>query len=202
MTLGAISGSRDSINASADTGIALTGNLTTLGSASLTNYSTGDIVIGGTGINTAGGGTVSVTTTGRRHSRRGRHRRSGSDRRRRGQSLRRQHRYCRLCQSVRRLGEFRQPDRSGASSTIGHTGAPVIANTTNLTINAGGKFNVDTGAVDLINLGVTASPTGVGTGGLAQVASNGTTYGFASDGGAISPSPTGRHPPRNLPVAP
>ncbi|HNE42079.1 MAG TPA: filamentous hemagglutinin N-terminal domain-containing protein [Rhodocyclaceae bacterium] len=183
VTLGAISGSRDSINASADTGIALTGNLTTLGSASLTNYSTGDIVIGGTGINTAGGGTVSVTNYGSGAIRAAADT-AGLEVTAGGAA----NLYAANIDTAGFVNPFDVSANSvsltgvGASSTIGHTGAPVIANTTNLTINAGGKFNVDTGAVDLINLGVAASPTGVGTGGLAQVASNGTTYGFASDG--------------------
>ena len=72
---------------------------------------------------------------------------------------------------------------SGATgSSIGFAERPVIANTSNLTIDASANFNVDTGPVDLTNLTVTASPSAVGAGGLAQVTSNLTTSAFASDG--------------------
>ncbi|MBL8385943.1 MAG: hypothetical protein JNM90_22860, partial [Burkholderiales bacterium] len=75
---------------------------------------------------------------------------------------------------------------NGAGTRIGSDATasnPVTAATTNLTVNATGVFNVDTLGTDLANLTVTASPSGVGAGGTAQVTSSGTTYGFGSDGG-------------------
>ncbi len=74
-----------------------------------------------------------------------------------------------------------------AAGYIGSSGAanPVTAATTMLTVDAAGKFNVDTLATDLYNLTVRASPTGVGSAGMAQVTSGSadrTIYGFASDG--------------------
>ncbi|TAK42540.1 MAG: filamentous hemagglutinin N-terminal domain-containing protein [Betaproteobacteria bacterium] len=67
---------------------------------------------------------------------------------------------------------------------IGAAGKPVVANTQTLTLDAGSgsTFNVNSGATNLKNLAVTASPSGVGSGGLARVTSNGTNYDFASDG--------------------
>lgn len=80
---------------------------------------------------------------------------------------------------------------------IGFAGAPVIANTQNLTITAanpfafnvsnGVPFNVSTGATALKNLTVLANPGGVGNGGLAQVrteagGANDRTYSFVSNG--------------------
>ena len=76
---------------------------------------------------------------------------------------------------------------TGSGTYIGSdaslTANPVTAVTSNLTINAAGNFKVDTTtAIDLINLSVTASPSGVGNLGLARVTSNGTIYDFLSDG--------------------
>lgn len=88
--------------------------------------------------------------------------------------------------------------------TIGFAGAPVIANTQNLTINAatpsafnvvdGAEFNVSTGSVALKNLTVLANPVGIGNGGLAQVvtevgSANQKTYTFASDGADFTLNP-------------
>ena len=74
---------------------------------------------------------------------------------------------------------------TGAGTYIG-SGAvpanPVTAATPNLTINAAGVFNVDTTSVDISNLTVTATPSTVGAGGIAQVTPNGTIYDFTSDG--------------------
>ncbi|GAB4171315.1 MAG: hypothetical protein Fur0039_11450 [Rhodocyclaceae bacterium] len=70
----------------------------------------------------------------------------------------------------------------GSGSNIGFASRPVVANTASLSIDASANFNVDTGPVDITSLTVTASPSAVGGGGLAQVSSNGTTYAFASDG--------------------
>ncbi len=74
---------------------------------------------------------------------------------------------------------------TGAGSYIGSAADPtnpVTAATQNLTIDAAAKFNVDTLAVDLRNLAVTASPSGVTSGGMARVTSNGTVYDFQSNG--------------------
>jgi filamentous hemagglutinin family protein len=65
---------------------------------------------------------------------------------------------------------------------IGFAGKPVEAIAQNLTVNAASTFNVSTSTVNLRNLTLTASPIGVGNGGLARVTSNGTNYDFASDG--------------------
>jgi filamentous hemagglutinin family protein len=69
----------------------------------------------------------------------------------------------------------------------GAIGQPVVANTENLTISAAGPFNVSTGSTALKNLTVTADPSLVGSGGLAQVRTEvlqagDKTYAFASDG--------------------
>ena len=66
---------------------------------------------------------------------------------------------------------------------IGAAGKPVVANTQTLAVDAGSgsTFNVSSSA-DLKNLTLTASPSGVGSGGVARVTSNGTNYDFASDG--------------------
>jgi filamentous hemagglutinin family protein len=76
---------------------------------------------------------------------------------------------------------------TGSGTYIGSdaslTANPVTAVTSNLTINAAGNFKVDTTtAIDLVNLSVTASPSGVGNGGMARVTSTSTIYDFLSDG--------------------
>ena len=75
---------------------------------------------------------------------------------------------------------------TGSGTHIGSdaslTANPVTAVTSNLTINAAGNFNVDTTSVNLRNLTVTSSPSGVGNAGRARVTSNGTIYDFLSDG--------------------
>ena len=77
---------------------------------------------------------------------------------------------------------------------IGFAGAPIIANTQNLTINAspststpttnGASFNVNTGATALRNLTVTANAQAVGVAGPGTVTTEGGVgvYNFASDG--------------------
>ena len=81
-----------------------------------------------------------------------------------------------------------------AGGAIGFAGAPVIANTQNLTINAsstttspttlGASFNVNTGKTALINLNVTADPQAVGKAGSAAVTTEGGlgVYTINSDG--------------------
>ncbi|TAN51378.1 MAG: hypothetical protein EPN19_12410, partial [Betaproteobacteria bacterium] len=75
---------------------------------------------------------------------------------------------------------------SNGGGAMGQSGAPIIANTQELTVNAaaGSTFNVSTGTTDLKNLTLTANPAAVGDGlgGKARVASNGNTYDFPSSG--------------------
>src|SRR5581483_3399664 len=86
---------------------------------------------------------------------------------------------------------------TGAGGRIGFAGAPIVANTQDLTIIAadssqlsgtnGAQFNVSTGSNALQNLDVTANPAAVGNGGLAQVRTEAggpgdRTYMFPSDG--------------------
>ena len=70
---------------------------------------------------------------------------------------------------------------------IGGAAGPVVASTSNLTVNAGSTFNLSTGPTALTHLTVTASPVGVGASGLARVrtevgGANDRTYVFDSDG--------------------
>lgn len=74
-----------------------------------------------------------------------------------------------------------------SSGAVGGAAGPVVASTANLTVNAGSTFNLSTGPTALTNLTLTASPFGVGVGGLAQVrteagGANDRTYSFVSDG--------------------
>jgi filamentous hemagglutinin family protein len=77
---------------------------------------------------------------------------------------------------------------NGSAPSTGYIGSgatpanPVTAATPQLTIHATGQFHVDTGAVPLVNLTVTASPSGVGNGGTAQVRSDGALFPFLSNG--------------------
>ncbi len=83
---------------------------------------------------------------------------------------------------------------------IGAAGKPVVANTQTLAVDAGSgsTFNVSSSA-DLKNLTVTASPSGVGSGGVARVTSNGTNYDFASDGTSFTLG--GTNFPASVPAA-
>lgn len=81
------------------------------------------------------------------------------------------------------LGNSVSLTTTGAGTYIGSGTPPnnaVTATTTTLTINAAGQYNV-TSPVDLTNLTVTASPSGVGFGGIARVTSNVTQYNATSD---------------------
>jgi hypothetical protein len=77
---------------------------------------------------------------------------------------------------------------NGSGAGTGYIGSgstptnPLTATTTSLTLNARGQFNVDTGTLSLQNLTVTARPSGVGAGGLAQVRTGLLTIPFVSDG--------------------
>ncbi len=81
---------------------------------------------------------------------------------------------------------------NGSAAGTGYIGSgssptnPVVASTSQLTINATRQFNVDTGAVPLVNLTVTATPSGVTNGGTARVVSGAgpdqRNYVFGTDG--------------------
>ena len=88
---------------------------------------------------------------------------------------------------------------SGAAGAIGGA-SPVIANTTNLTVNAtsGSTFNVSTGAASLTNLTVSANGTSVGDTGIARVTTAGgaAIYDFDATGSTFAFNPpvsTGRN---------
>lgn len=77
---------------------------------------------------------------------------------------------------------------NGSAAGTGYIGSgptpanPVLAATPQLTLDAARQFNVDTGAVPLVNLTVTASPSGVMAGGIAGVRSDGVPFPFVTDG--------------------
>jgi filamentous hemagglutinin family protein len=190
VTLGTINADRDPVSINAGADMSLTGGLTTRGNvtinAATAGADTGNVTIGGAGIDTTTGtGNVSITASsaiaGQGEIR------SGTDGA--GLEVTSGGTVTLNARAVDTAGFGNPFDVSGTSvsittsgPTIGHTAAPVTANTTNLTINAAGEFNVDTGSTDLLNLAVTASPSGVGNGGLARVTTNANAYPFASDG--------------------
>ena len=179
-TVGTVVGSRDNFTMSGSMGVAVS-NLTTLGSATASS-SNGNITIdsvssGGSYVTmTASNGTIGAANQG-----------SGVEITASGA----------ITLSANKIGTsgLANPlDLAGGSISLTTTGAgsyigsdanatnPVTAATQNLTINAAAKFNVDTTSVDLRDLTVTASPSGVGNAGRARVTSNGTIYDFLSDG--------------------
>lgn len=215
VTLGTITGSLDSVSVNAGTDVTIGNRLVTQGNVSITaaqgSADTGNVTIDGLGINTAGGSggvTINVLSAlaGSGELRAGTD--NGALEIAAGGSVN---------VSARTIGTsgFTNPfdvaapsvtfnTNSYAGTAIGSASGPVVANTANLTINAagcatssglcvgsylGGTFNVSTGSLPLTTLTVRADPVLVGSGGLAQVASNGNTYAFNSDGTNFSVAP-------------
>lgn len=215
VTLGTVNGRLDSVSVNAGTDVTIGNSLVTQGNVSIAaaqgSADTGNVTIDGLGINTAGGSggvTINVLSAlaGNGELRAGTD--NGALEIAAGGSVN---------VSARTIGTggFANPldvaapsvtfNTNGyAGTAIGSASGPVVANTANLTINAagcstssglcvgsflGGTFNVSTGAVPLTTLTVRADPVLVGSGGLAQVASNGNTYAFNSDGTNFSLAP-------------
>ena len=221
ITLGTVNADKDTVNISAPVDVTITGGLSTAGNVNITAATgptdTGNVTIGGLGINTASGtGNINITAlsalAGQGEVRAGTDSApleitSGGN----------------VNITAKTIGTsgFANPLDLAAPSvtfntsniqvgtalptTIGSSSGAVVANTTSLTIIAaacntisgglcsssfrGGTFNVNTGSVALQNLTVTADPLLVGSGGLAKVASNGQTYTFNSDGANFATSP-------------
>lgn len=238
VTLATINGNKDAISIVADTGVALTDDVTTGGNVSITNSVSGVIAIGdgagdvldsdgtvtvsnsgsGTGdvaivsIDTTGGsGGVSITANGAAAA-------VGAALDNAGLEINSAGNVSITANTIGSSGFAKPLDITGPAVTLsrpsgsanagsfGFTGAPVIANTQVLTINAastsgftpvgGSTFNISTGSSALNTLNVTADPVFVGSGGLAQVrteagSEDDKTYIFASDGANFSFNPGG-----------
>ena len=180
VTLGTVTGNLDSISVTAPAGATIN-SLTTAGNINVNSFSGGISVnsISSSGGNvslTANSGTVGATSDA-----------PGVEVTAAGS----------VNISANRIGTdtFGNPlDVAGNSVSLTSTGAgtwigsgatptnPVTAATTFLNINAAGQYNVGSGNVNLANLTVSATPVGVGAGGIARVSSNGIQYNATSDG--------------------
>ncbi|MFO0521086.1 MAG: filamentous hemagglutinin N-terminal domain-containing protein, partial [bacterium] len=188
LVLGTINGNRDTITATGDDSVTVN-DVSTLGSVSVTstvggtlsgNVAIGRIGSGSSSVSvTANNGTIAALTDGVANEIT-----SGGN-----VSL--------VAASIGTTGFANPLDIAGNSVSLtangtaagtGYIGSgatptnPVVAATQALTVNATRQFNVDTGSVPMVNLTVTATPAGVGAGGIAQVRSDGQPFVFGSDG--------------------